>query len=286
MKKIVIGAVAMFLSIGVFAQDDLLNELDAEVKDDSKVSSVFKSLKIVNLESTKMAAKGDFYFMISHRFGSVKTGFKDLFGLDDSNIRFSFIYGFNDWFTAGLSRSSIDKTFDLTSKIRLKSQEKEGSPITVVAYGAIAYKTSDEVLNTINYPLLEDKHRANYLAQLLISRKMNDKLSLEVAPIYLHENFTPYDSQSNDQFIAGFGGRYKLSKRLTLNMDYLAHMNRASENMQKNPFSIGVDIETGGHVFQLHFSNSQRMNDAGFINANGDWSDGDVFLGFNIYRVF
>ncbi|WP_139958202.1 DUF5777 family beta-barrel protein [Flavicella sediminum] len=283
MKNILINVFVLLLSSSVFAQNDLLDELTNELEESSEVSSVFKSLKIVNLESTKMAAKGDFYFVIAHRFGTVKNGFKDLFGLDESNIRFSFIYGFNDWWTAGLSRSSIEKTFDLTTKLKLKTQEKNGFPLNIVGFAAMGYKTGDP---DPTFVLYENKHRANYLAQLLVSRKMNEKLSLQASPTFLHENFTEFDTQKNSQYGLGLGGRYKLTKRLTLNLDYLAHFNRATENTFQNPLSVGVDIETGGHVFQLHFSNSQRMNDAGFIHANGDWSDGNVFFGFNLYRVF
>lgn len=264
------------------AQNELLNELENEMVESNSVNSVFKGLKIVNLESTKLVSKGDLYFIIAHRFGSIKGGVKELFGLDQSNIRFSFIYGFRDWFNLGLSRSSFDKTYDITSKIKLLSQEKQNFPLTIVGFGAVSYKTADVDLSYVNF---ENIHRLNYLAEILISRKINENLSLEVAPIFIHENFTPFNSQQNSQFAAGFGGRYKLTKRLTLNMDYVSHLNRTVNNF-KNPFSVGVDIETGGHVFQLHLTNSQQMNDAGFVNANGNWASGDVFLGFNLSRVF
>ena len=290
MKQLTIFMVALLMSFYANAQDDLLNELDGELENDEmSVSSVFKGLKIVNLESTKLAAKGDFYFVIAHRFGSVKGGFKDLFGLDDSNIRFSFLYGFTDWLTAGLSRSSLDKTYDFSTKLKLKTQEKDGFPLSIVGFGALAYKTADP---DISYTLFEDKHRVNYIAELLISRKVNKNLSLQFSPMFVHENFVVLDEQSNDQYGLGFGGRYKLSKRLTLNIDYIAHLNRTDpqENSgiikYRNPLSVGFDIETGGHVFQVHFTNSRKMNDAGLLNAEGDWSDGNFFFGFNLSRVF
>jgi hypothetical protein len=265
------------------AQDDLLDEIDAEVTVSTKVSSVFKGLKIVNLESTKTIDKGDFYFVIAHRFGSVKGGFKNLFGLDQSNIRFSFLYGFSDRLTAGLSRSSYEKTYDFTTKYKLITQDREGFPLNIALFGAMAYKTIDPAFGYVRY---KDIHRLNYVGQLLISRKINTNLSLQVTPMFLHENFVVQDTQENSQYAAGFGGRYKLDARFSINFDYVHHLNRATENPFVNPLSIGCDIETGGHVFQVHFSNSRHMNDAGFVNANGDWATGDIFFGFNLLRVF
>lgn len=274
----------LFINTTINAQDDLLNELDSDVNISNEVSSVFKGLKIINMESTKLAAKKDFYFVISHRFGSVKSGIDDLFGLDNSNIRFSFIYGLNDWLNAGFSRSSSNKTYDAHLKYRLLKQEKGKSPVTIVGFNSVEYNTG---LDKINYPLIESKHRYTFAHELLISRKFNEELSLEISPIYLHQNFVQNDLQDNSQYILGFGGRYKISKRVTINAEYHAHMNRVANSTFKNPLSLGVDIETGGHVFQLHVTNAQLMNESGYLTgANGNWSNGDIFFGFNIWRVF
>ena len=284
MRPLFFIAFALFMSITTHAQDDLLNELDSDVKLDTEVTSVFKGLKIINMESTKLAAKKDFYFMISHRFGSIKSGIKDLFGLDNSNIRFSFIYGFNDWLNAGFSRSSVNKTYDAHVKYRLLRQKKGGAPVTIVGYNSVEYNTG---LDKANYPLLEDKNRFTVAHEILISRKFNENLSLELIPIYLHQNFVQNDAQDNSQYILGLGGRYKISKRVTINAEYHAHMNRAASSLFKNPLSLGVDIETGGHVFQLHVTNAQLMNESGYLTAaKGNWSKGDIFFGFNIWRVF
>jgi len=284
MKRIGLLLILLLLNVSLFAQDDLLNELDSDVKTDTKTVSVFKGLKIINMESTKLAAKKDFYFVISHRFGSVQSGIKDLFGLDNSNIRFSFVYGFNDWFNAGFSRSSSNKTYDAHIKYRLLRQEKGKSPVTIVGFNSIEYNTG---LDEVNYPLLESKHRYTYAHEILISRKFNENLSLEVAPIYLHQNFVENDFQNNSQYILGLGGRYKISKRVTVNAEYHAHMNRVANSKYSNPLSLGVDIETGGHVFQLHITSAQLMNESGYLTrALGDWGSGDIYFGFNIWRVF
>jgi hypothetical protein len=138
-----------------------------------------------------------------------------------------------------------------------------------------------------NLPKLEFKHRLGYTAQILISRKVSTNLSLELAPTFFHDNYVAINDQDNSQYALGLGGRYKLGKRWSLNMDYGWHLNRASDSPFKNPFSIGVDLETGGHVFQMHFTNAQAMNTNGFLGqATGDWGDGDIYFGFNLTRIF
>ena len=283
MKKIILlGALmACFLS---YAQEDLLSELDAEMEVDSTTYSAFKGLKIVNLESTKLVAKRDFYFVIAHRFGSVKNGIKELFGLDESTIRFSFIFGLTDWLNLGVSRSSYNKVYDFTAKYRLLTQEENGFPFTVVGFNSLAINTGFDEGDYLNY---ESKFRLTYLFEFLISRKISNEFSMELAPIFFHENYVQNFHQENSQFALGIGGRYKISKFVTFNLDYAYHMNRADNSAFNNPLSIGFDIETGGHVFQLHFTNAQPMYDAGFLtDATGDWSEGDFFFGFNLSRVF
>ena len=279
----------------VFSQDDLLGELNEEIKEDRKVISVFKSLKVVNFETTKLANKKDFYLVISHRFGSVKNGIDDLFGLDQAVTQFKFIYGVNEWLNIGVARSSNQKKYGVHAKYRLKYQEKNGFPVSIVGYNLITANTSlkDDVYPNINF---ED--RLSYTSQLLISRKFNDNLSLLLAPSFIHENLatrsfvqengsTDFYDEENNQFALGFGGRYKVSKRISLNIDYGLHLNRNENSVYNNPLSIGADIETGGHVFQVHFTNAQAMFEEGFITqAQGDWLDGDFFFGFNLVRVF
>jgi len=283
MKKIILVIVLFFTFIS-YSQEDLLNELDTDVKVDSSVTSAFKGLKIVNLESTKLAAKKDMYFVIAHRFGSIKGGSKELFGFDQSTIRFSFIFGVSDWLNLGVSRSSFNKTYDFTAKYKLFQQKENGLPFTVVGFSSLAINTG---IDSDNFTSFEFKHRLTYLAELLISRKINDKISLQMAPIVFHENYVQNNTQDNTQYALGGGGRYKISKFVTFNVDYAYHLNRADNSPFNNPLSIGFDIETGGHVFQIHFTNSQPMYDAGFLtNTTGDWADGDFFFGFNLSRVF
>lgn len=276
----------LFVSLGASAQDDLMNQLEEDWDDDDKTAAIaaFKGLKIVNFESTKLADKGDFYFVVAHRFGSVERGIDNLFGLDNAVTKLSFIYAPWEGFNVGFGRSSYRKIYGFHIKYRLAQQQEEGFPFTIVGYNLL---TIDTQFNTVAQPQLTFNDRLSHTVQVLISRKVNPKLSLQLAPSLLHENTVFYDPQDNTQFILGVGGRHKISKRLSLNADYGWHLSRAEGSPFNNSLSVGVDIETGGHVFQLHFTNAQPMFENGFLaNGNGDWGEGVFFFGFNISRVF
>ena len=278
MKKIL---VLLLFPFTLFAQDDLLKEIDS-VATNERVESAFKGLKIVNIESTKLAAKGDLYFIVAHRFGSVKDGFEGFFGLDNANTQIKFVYGLKEWLTISAARSEL--AYDFSTKYTLLSQVKDGFPVTIAGFTSLAINNT---LKESLYPKLTFDNRLTYVGQLLISRKYSDKLSLEIAPTIFHENFNENPIQDNTQYAIGFGGRYKLSKRWSLNIDYAAHLNRGSNSVFKNPLSIGFDLETGGHVFQMHFTSSQGIHEAGYLGqTTGDWAKGDVFFGFNLLRAF
>jgi len=272
----------LLLPLLSFAQDDLLSEIDTAATKKSKVESAFKGLKIVNLESTKLAAKGDLYFIVAHRFGSIKDGFEGSYGLDNAITQLKFVYGLNNWFTVSAARSEI--AYDFSGKYLLQSQETGGFPFAIVGFTSLGFNNT---LKESNYPKMKFENRLIYVGQLLISRKFTEKLSLELAPTFFHENFVIDDNQDNSQYAIGVGGRYKFAKRWSVNVDYAAHLNRASTSPFKDPLSIGVDLETGGHVFQMHFSSSQGIHESGFLgNTTGDWGKGDIFFGFNLLRVF
>ena len=265
-----------------FSQDDLLSEIDSTTTVNQKVTSAFKAMKIVNLESTKIAAKGDLYLVIAHRFGSIKEDIEGFFGLDNAITQIKFIYGVGEGLSLGAGRS--EQAYDFSAKYMIKSQMENGFPFTIVGFNSLGF---NNLLKQSNYPKMTFKNRATYVNQVLISRKFSEKLSLQLAPTYFHENFVVNELQKNSQYAIGLGGRYKLSKRVSLNMDYAAHLNRVSSSVYNNPLSVGIDIETGGHVFQMHFTNSQGIHEAGFLgNSTGDWSKGDVYFGFNLVRVF
>jgi len=282
MKKVVF--LVFLLPIFLFSQDSLLNEIDSDSISIDYATATFKGLKIVNFESTKLVAKKEFTFIVSHRFGSIKNGIDSFFGLDDAVTRLNFVYGLSDGFNISVSRSSFQKIYESAVKYRLFRQHENGFPLTIVGYNSIFINTA---LDKVNLPKLEFKHRLGYTVQLLISRKVSSDFSFEFAPTFFHDNYVVVNDQDNSQFAIGIGGRYKLGKRWSLNADYGWHLNRSDSSPFKNPLSIGVDLETGGHVFQMHFTNSQPMNTNGFLGlGTGEWTNGNIYFGFNLSRVF
>ena len=283
MKKLTL-LLLIFMPALLWAQDDdLMAEIDTSIANDYK-SAAFKGLKIVNFESTKMVSKKELYFVVSHRFGSLETGFKDFFGLDQAVTRLNVIYGVSDAINIGVSRSSFQKIYETSLKIRLLREKEGGAPVTIVSSSNLLINTA---LDKDILPGLEFENRLGYTTQLLISKKFNKNFSLQLMPTFFHDNYVAINEQDNSQYVIGFGGRHKLTKRWSINFDYGVHLNRADTSPFVNPLSIGFDLETGGHVFQLHFTNAQPMNTNGFLGqATGDWGDGDVFFGFNLSRVF
>jgi len=279
MKKIIL---LLLLPGALFAQEDLLKDIDTVSSEKVRVESAFKALKIVNIESTKLASKGDFYFVVAHRFGSLKDGFEGAYGLDNAVTQLKFLYGISEWFTLSAARSEL--AYDFSGKFLLHSQETNGFPVAIATFTSLAINNT---LKESLYPKMKFEDRFVYVAQVLVSRKVNTNLSLELAPTFFHENFVIDDNQENSQFAIGMGGRYKFAKRWSVNVDYAAHLNRSSTSNFKDPLSIGVDLDTGGHVFQMHFTSSQGIHEAGFLgNSTGDWTKGDIFFGFNLLRVF
>ncbi|WP_124980709.1 DUF5777 family beta-barrel protein [Nonlabens xiamenensis] len=283
MKRFFIGMLLFCFSLVAMAQeDDLLEGLEPE--QDKTVFATWKSLKVVNFETTKLVAPKELQVVISHRFGSVENGIDDLFGLDNAVTRFQFVYGLTPWMHIEASRSGFNKTYQLASKFRLKSQELEGFPFSVALFTAMDANTE---LDKAIYPKLEFVDRLGYTAQLIVARKLSDRLSGQISPTFFHQNFVPLDEQDNSQYAVGLGARYKLSNRWSINADYGYHLNRAEDSPFVNPLSIGVDLETGGHVFQMHFTNAQPMLTNGFLSQGaGDWTDGRFYFGFNLVRVF
>jgi len=267
------------------AQDDLLKQLDTVKPKEKQVEiAAFKGLQICNMQSTKLAAKGEWYVLISHRFGDLTEGLDNFFGLDDAYTKIGAIYGITNGLSVGLSRQTNNKIYELTAKYRIKSQEENGFPVTVVGYNTMDINTN---LSTDIYPNLEFNNRLAYTTQLLVSRKFSDRFSAEIAPVFIHKNLYDPTTERDNQFVIGTGGRYKLTKRLSVNLEYAARIDAPENDVYHDLLSVGLDIETGGHIFQLVFSNCQTMNDVYvFSNATGKWNGGSIYFGFNLYRVF
>lgn len=280
MKKFLIP-ICLFLATMAYSQEDLLKDLDSTQVEDSYAAATFKALQVVTLQTTKMAAKKEFYFVVSHRFGTVKDGFDSFFGLDNATTKLGGIYGVTDWLSVSLSRHTLNKMYETGLKYRM-ARQSANFPVDIVGYTVADINT---FLEKDQYPGLEFKHRTTYVQQLLVSRKINERLSLELVPSFIHKNLYNPTIENDNQFSFGGGGRYKITKRLSVNLEYMHNFD--TPGFYENPLSVGLDIETGGHVFQLIFTNSQSMSESGYLtNASGNWGKGDFFFGFNLYRVF
>jgi hypothetical protein len=280
----------VFLFAGnLYAQDDLLNQLDSIQPNEKEiVPAAFKGLQICNMQSTKLPVKGEFYFLVSHRFGDLSKGLENFFGLDNALTKIGGIWGVTNWLSVGISRHTYNKTYELAAKYKFANQITDGFPFTIVGYNTM--DINSELKKEVN-PQLEFQDRLQYSTQLIISRKFSESFSLEILPIYIHKNLYEASNDQKDLFLMGIGGRYKLSKRLSLNAEYAARLNKDTNlvSTYNNPLTVGLDIETGGHVFQMVFSNSQPMNDVAMLsNARGNWDfhRGPLYFGFNMYRVF
>ena len=271
----------LLISLCANAQDDLFNLLLGD-DDPIYVSYLFKGTKVVNGQSVELPAKGVLQFNIQHRFGPLNSGFYNLYGLDFSQVRLSFDYGIKDWLAVSLGRSSYLKILDISTKIRLKRQVKNGFPFMIVMNSA-SYLEQWQYIKGVENSLVFT-NQLSYVNQILIARKMNRNLTLQFTPTIVHYNLVEIKNESNDKYALGVGGRQKLTKRISLNSEYFIQLNDKRRN---NVFSLGFDIETGGHIFQLHLSNSPAMIDPEFITqTSGKWLNGDIFFGFNISRVF
>ena len=272
-----------FSLTNIQAQDDLLDLLGEMEGEEVFDYPAFKAMKIGNLQSTKVASKGDWYMYVSHRFGSLKDGVNTFFGLDNANTKIQMVYGMFDGFQLGLSRESLRKTYAGSAKLKLINQTNK-FPLTLTAYSTVNINTQ---LSKEQYPNLKDADRLSYCTQLLISKRFSNSFSLELAPTFVRQNLVFEKEQTHEQYGLGLGFRYKITKRMSINADYILNMSRWENSVYNDPLTIGVDIETGGHVFQLLFTNSQSTNEPTFIsNAEGNWEEGKIYFGFNIVRVF
>ena len=280
MRKLLLFTFLFFSYYG-FGQDGLFDLID-DNDEPIYVTYLFKGTKVVNGQSVELPAQGVLQFNIQHRFGTLNSGLYNLYGLDFSQVRISFDYGVTDWSTITLGRSSSLKTIDGNSKIRIKRQVKNGFPFTIVFNSAVYIKQWQHF--QISEDLFSFNNQFSYINQFLIARKISRDLTLQFSPTLLHYNLVTVKDESNDKYAIGFGGRQKITKRISLNAEYFYQLNNKINN---NVLSFGFDIETGGHIFQLHISNSSAMIDTEFITkTNGKWLEGDVYFGFNISRVF
>lgn len=270
----------------LIAQDDLMDLMDDPKKATEQVTSTFKGTRIVTGHSVETRGRGTLDLIFMHRFGRLNSGAYNLWGLDDAWIRIGTEYAISNDFTIGIGRSSYEKTYDGFLKYRFLHQAKgvKNIPLTGTALMSMA-------INTLKAsdPDQEVKFssRVSYTYQFLLARKFNPKLSLQLIPTLVHHNLVSTSEENNDIFALGFSGRHKVSKRVAITFEYFYQFNNNTVDPNYNPLGLGLEIETGGHVFQLVFANSQAMIEKSYITQTSEnFFDGNIHFGFNISRVF
>lgn len=248
--------------------------------------ATFKTTRIVNGQSIENPPHGELKFVISHHFGRLNEGAYNFFGLDQSTIRLGLEYGVTERLSLSVGRSSFEKTFDGFAKFKILRQSSgaKNMPVSLSAFSGI-------YLNSLEwrYPERENyfTSRLSYVYQILIARKFSNFFSFQLTPTLVHKNLVPEIADPNDIFALGAGGRIRLTNRVTFNAEYYHLFTEKTASDFNNMLSLGFDLETGGHIFQLHFTNAQPMFERAFITeTTGDWLKGDIYFGFNIVRVF
>ena len=288
-------------SFSVYAQDDLMSMLEEETpEENAAVFATWKTMKLVNLHSTEMVKKKGLDFRVAHRFGNMGTtsggGPHNFYGMDNSaDIRISFDYGITEKLQVGVGRSKYNELIDGSVKYRIIQQKEKKVPHTMVVYGNMGITPKKDIDGRYD----DWQNRLNYVTQLLLARKFGDRFSFELVPTYTHRNSVErvVDGEGNiltDEnglFSVGVGARFKLTKRLGLIADYVYTFSEFRSNYKPqryySPLGIGVEIETGGHVFHVTMTNAAGIMENNYIPETTDsWQKGGMKLGFNISRVF
>lgn len=289
-QLVLLSGIVLFAQLNVLRAQNLDSLLMGQMEETREMTSAtFKATRILNGHSIERTTEGQLDFRISHRFGTINSGAYEFFGLDQAHIHLSLEYGITDWLMVGLGRGTFEKTVDGFTKISLLRQSSglRTMPLSL-SYMAGIY------VNGLRWEYSEIEpafhHRLSYVHQVLIARKFSPGFSLQLTPSYLHQNLVASPSDPNDLFAIGAGTRLKLSKRISINAEYFYLFKPDNESLTTpiyNPLSLGIDIDTGGHVFQIIFTNSVGMQENSFLgHTTGNWLDGDIHMGFNISRMF
>lgn len=288
-RRLALGLTAALLGAAPARAQDLLQQLNHLTTDSlltrNYVTATFKGTRIINGQSIETPGQGSLVFLISHRFGQLNSGAYNFFGLDQATIRLGLEYGLTDRLAVGVGRSSLEKTFDGFLKYKaLRQRTGVGAmPVSVTLLATAALSS----LKFEPQPERTTASRLTYTYQALLARKISPTLSVQLMPTLLHRNFVDRRRDQNNVYALGFAARQKISKRIALTGEYYALAPGTTRDDYRNALALGFDIETGGHVFQLHFTNAQGMIEKFFIpQTQGNFLKGDIYFGFNLARSF
>ena len=284
--RILIAFLCLSASIQPATSQDLFDLFDDPEPVTEYVYATFKGTRVVTGQSIENPHDGNLVFLIGHRFGRLNSGSYEFWGLDQATIRLGLEYGFTPRLAAGVGRSSFEKTYDgfVKYKVLRQATGAKPMPVSLSLFSGI-------YLNSLRFrePDRENHFtsRLSYAHQILLARKFSNLISLQLTPTFIHRNLVEKKTDPNDIYALGLGGRLRLTNRITLNAEYFHVFTDQPGREFTNALTVGFDIETGGHIFQLHFTNAQPFFEPGYIaGTSGNWLDGDIYFGFNISRVF
>ena len=289
-KNLLLSTVSLLAQLSLMSGQNLDSLLMSQMEETTEyTSATFKATRILNGHSVERTHEGQLDFRISHRFGTINSGAYEFFGLDQAHIHLGLEYGIKDWMMIGIGRGTFEKTVNGFTKFRILRQSSGLKTMPV----SLSYMTGIYI-NGLRWEDPENDiefyHRLSFVHQLQIARKFSPGFSFQITPSYLHQNLVAGPSDPNDLFALGAGTRIKLSRRISLNAEYFYLFKPSNETLTAaiyNPLSLGIDIETGGHVFQIICTNSVGMEENAFLaHTTGKWLDGDIHIGFNISRMF
>ncbi|MBL0342475.1 MAG: hypothetical protein IPP71_17175 [Bacteroidetes bacterium] len=291
--------VLIFFSIILFpsmltAQQSLLDEVEKGSKTEEKdyVVATFKSTRNINFHTLEVVPKRTLDFRISHRFGEFSSGSYNAYGIDGpANIRLGLEYSYDGRLMGGLGRSSYQKQYDGFLKYRLLRQTTDGKmPVSVTLFTSIYYTNlKDPNKSSTGIDKYEFfSSRLSFVHQIIVGRKFTSAFSMQLAPVMVHYNLVDEFTDLNDMYLLAIAGRLKVSNRIAITAEYAYNFIEYSKRKTYyNPLGIGIDIETGGHVFQLHVTNSFGITDNQFYPyTTTSWRKNGIRLGFNVSRVF
>jgi hypothetical protein len=283
-------------SLNLAAQDDLLAELEAtSLPATDYAFATWKGTKVVNLQTNELPGKGVLQYTILHRFGSFSDNFLyNFLGLDNAQVRLTLDYSPSEWLNLGMGHTGFLKTNDAFVKYRLVRQSKgeKNMPVSITGFSSVYY-SNQRYSDGLDRP---SSARFSFVNELIIARKFNSNISAQIVPTLIHFNLVETPGDNNTIFALGLAARYKITKMHAITIEYVPQFNANSypaavlsddPNTFSNALSIGMDIETGGHVFQLFITNARGVAEPFvFAQNTGSWLEGDLHFGFNISRVF
>jgi hypothetical protein len=293
-----LGLITVFIS-PITAQEDWksLASLDS-LNTNGNTNATFKTSRLINAQSIETVKAHTLDFRVSHRFGNESMGIHSLYGLDAaSDIRLALEYGITNRLTVGFSRSRLAENLEGLIKYRLLMQKENGSmPLSVTLFANSAATSAADYTVTSTYPgdYSTFAHRMSYTYQILFARKFSRGFSFQIMPSMVHRNFITNPNDKNDLISMGAGGRLKFTKRSAIVVDYFYNVNPSNSTRSVgagityyNPLGIGWEIETGGHVFTIMFSNAAGIIENEFLpNTTDSWSKRGFKFSFDISRNF